>query len=437
MSDPTTIAFYLPQFHPIPENDAWYGPGFTEWHNVVRAQALFAGHAQPNLPREFGFYDLRVPAVLEAQARAARRHGIDAFCFYHYWFEGHRPLRTVVDRVLEDGGPDFPFCLCWANENWARHWDAGEEEVLLRQRYSEDDDDEHGRFLLRAMSHPRYLRVAGRPVLFVYRVQSLPDPQRTLDRWRELWSAEGLGEVQIVKFDTHGNYEDPASLGADSAAQFIPHGVLERVPEARLAIPDSNPENVVIDYDEVVEHYVNHEPAPRWRRHECVAPNWDNTPRRGDGRSFLLHGSTPESYERWLRAAHERAPADGMVLVNAWNEWAEGAYLEPDLRHGTAYLEATARALGVDVEDGPPVRPSQDPMPGLDRFADLYLDSLEAETRLRRRHARLEGTLQRQVDLARYDMFYELEETRRQAAELARENERLRRRLEKEQAVAQ
>jgi hypothetical protein len=188
-----TVAFYLPQFHPVPENDGWYAPGFTEWHNVVRARPQFPGHEQPHLPRDFGFYDLRVPEVVEAQARAAKQHGIDAFCFYHYWFEGHRPLRVVLDRLLEQGIPNFPFTLCWANENWSRHWDAGDREVLLRQRYSDEDDEEHGRFLLRAMSHPLYLRVGGRPILFLYRMQALPSPERTLERWRELWRNEGLG----------------------------------------------------------------------------------------------------------------------------------------------------------------------------------------------------------------------------------------------------
>src|SRR4051794_29275977 len=164
----TTIALYLPQFYPIAENDSWYGTGFTDWHNVVRARPLFDGHYQPHLPRDFGFYDLRVPEVRAAQARAAQAHGIDAFCYYHYWFEGRRPLRRVLDDVLEHGSPDMPFCIAWANENWSRHWDAAHREVLLNQRYSPEDDEEHALFLMRVLAHPLYLRVAGRPVLFIY-----------------------------------------------------------------------------------------------------------------------------------------------------------------------------------------------------------------------------------------------------------------------------
>ena len=302
---PTTIAFYLPQFHPTPENDGWYGAGFTEWRNVAQARPLFEGHYQPHLPADFGFYDLRVPAVREAQARAARAHGIDAFCFYHYWFEGHRPLRHVVDDVMQHGSPAIPFCLAWANENWSRHWDASDHEVLLRQRYSPEDDEEHGQFLLRAMLHPHYLRVGGRPVLFIYRIQAMPDPVATLARWRDMWRAGGLDEVHIVKFDTHGDNTDPTAHGADAAAQFLPHNMGHYV--NRTELPEAHPDNVIFEYEDVVHAYLDAD-RPPWRRYECIVPSWDNSPRRGDGKSCILHGSTPELYEAWLSGAHRRSP---------------------------------------------------------------------------------------------------------------------------------
>ena len=427
--DPTTIAFYLPQFYPIPENDAWYGDGFTEWHNVVQSRPLFSGHYQPHLPQQFGFYDLRVPEVREAQAHAARVHGIDAFCYYHYWFDGHRPLRRVVDDVLEHGSPDMPFCLAWANENWSRHWDATQREVLLEQRYSPEDDDEHGIFLLKAMSHPLYLRVAGRPVLFIYRIQALPDPVRTLERWRAIWRAGGIDDVQIVKFDTHGDFSDPANYGADSAAQFLPHGTTEEVEPMHLAGVDHG--NTVIDYEEVVRHYIGGVERP-WPTHECVIPSWDNSPRRGNGFSTIMHGSTPELYEEWLTAVHRRTPSDGLVLINAWNEWAEGTHLEPDLRHGDAYLKATARALGVVAptkERELPTPLSAVPFVLRDRFAELYLDGLETQTLLQRRLSRLEATMERQLDLARSQAEADASQVRDDAAALLRENERLRRQL--------
>jgi Glycosyltransferase WbsX len=426
---PTTIAFYLPQFHPIPENDGWYGPGFTEWHNVVQSKPLFPGHNQPHLPKDFGFYDLRVPEVRQEQARVAKAHGIDAFCYYHYWFEGHRPLHRLVDETLEHGSPDMPFCLAWANENWSRHWDASAHEVLLRQRYSPEDDEEHGRFLLRAMSHPLYLRVDGRPVLFIYRIQALPDPKRTMERWRQIWREGGIDEVYIVKFDTHGDFSEPVHYGADAGAEFVPHGTPESI--TRIHPPGADPGDVVLDYEDVVRHYISAQ-RPRWRRHECVVPDWDNSPRRGKGRSLIMHGSTPAKYEEWLSAIYNRAPENGLVLINAWNEWAESAHLEPDLRNGDAYLKATARALGVPIGLEPKrVSTPLATVPFIlrDRFGDLYLDALATQTRLQRRLSRLEATLDRQVAFVREECTSETGEVRAQAMLLLQENDRLRKRI--------
>jgi glycosyl transferase family WbsX len=429
-SAPPVIAFYLPQYYPIPENDAWYGAGFTEWRNVVQAQPLFPGHYQPHLPKDLGFYDLRVPEIRAAQARMAKTFGIDAFCYYHYWFEGQRPLRKVVDDVLNHGFPQMPFCLAWANENWSRHWDASANEVLLTQRYSAEDAEEHGLFLLNAMSHPLYLRVNGRPVLFIYRIQALPNPQQTLSRWREVWRAGGIADVEIVKFDTWRNFEDPRQYGADSAAQFPPHGIDEHV--SRVYPAGVQEGNSVFDYEEVVRRQIAAD-APAWRRHECVVPSFDNSPRRGDGGSFLLHGSTPELYGEWLEAIYRRAPEDGLVLINAWNEWAEGAHLEPDLRYGNAYLEATANAVGRDL----PASQASGPTPLSNvaiavgnRFEELYLDSIEAQTLLQRRLSRLEATFNRQVAEARKEAESEAEVLRTNAAALMRVNDNLRRQLD-------
>ena len=428
-SSPTTIAFYLPQFHPIPENDGWSGPGFTEWHNVVQSKPLFPGHHQPHLPKDFGFYDLRVPEIRQEQARIAKAHGIDAFCYYHYWFEGHRPLHRLVDETLQHGSPDMPFCLAWANENWSRHWDASAHEVLLRQRYSPEDDEEHGRFLLKAMSHPLYLRVDGRPILFIYRVQALPDSRATIARWREIWREGGIDDVHIVKFDTHGDFSSPDAYGVDAAAQFIPHGTTERV--SRLHPQGADPGDVILNYADVAREYISAE-RPAWRRYECVVPDWDNSPRRGRGRSLLMHGSTPALYEQWLSEVYKRTPSDGLVLINAWNEWAEGAHLEPDLRNGDAYLKATARAVKAPLGSAPervttPL--AAVPFALRDRFGDLYLDALETQTTLQRRLSRLEATLDRQIEFARAEVETELVELRAQAERLISDNARLRRRV--------
>lgn len=423
---PTTIAYYLPQFYPIPENDAWYGTGFTEWRNVAQARPLFEGHYQPRLPEELGFYDLRVREVREQQARLAKQHGIDAFCYYHYWFHGTRPLRRVIDDVLANGAPDIPFCLAWANENWSRHWDASRHEVLLTQTYSPQDDEEHGRFLLQAMLHPLYLRVNERPILFIYRIQAMPDPSETLARWRRMWTDAGLSDVHVIKFDTHGDFTDPEGFGADSAAQFLPHGTPEVVP--RITPAGCNPGNVVFSYEQLRDAYLA-AAKPAWTRHECVIPSWDNTARRGDGRSAVVHGSTPELYREWLSTVHKRTPPDGLVLINAWNEWAEGAYLEPDLVHGRAYLQATARAVGVPVPEPDSWRERAQDDGIIDeskRLGDLYQDAYESQVTLRRQLARLEATLERQIEFAVRDSRAEAKAARTHALELAAELDRIR-----------
>ncbi|HKA94141.1 MAG TPA: glycoside hydrolase family 99-like domain-containing protein, partial [Acidimicrobiia bacterium] len=310
ISDSTTardlrvIAFYLPQFHPVPENDAWWGSGFTEWTNVARARPRYPGHYQPHLPTELGFYDLRVPEVREQQAALARAYGIEAFCYYHYWFNGRGVLDRVFREVLASGRPDFPFCLCWANENWTRHWDAGNGDILIAQDYDEQDDREHIRYLIEAFRDPRYLKVDGRPLLMLYRVQKLPEPRRTLDLWRSECAAAGVPEPLIVKFDTHGNFADPAEYGCDVAAQFLPHGVGERVPMTSVA--GCHPGNAVFEYDRVVDTFVDLPQAP-WMRIPSVFPGWDNSPRRNDGDALVFVDNSPASFERWLRGAADRA----------------------------------------------------------------------------------------------------------------------------------
>ncbi len=218
-----SLAFYLPQFHPIPENDEWWGDGFTEWTNVVPATPQFRGHHQPHVPADLGFYDLRVPEVRAAQADLALRFGVSGFCYYHYWFEGRRLLERPFDEVLRSGEPDFPFCLCWANENWTSAWDGKAREILIRQTYSPDDDLAHIRWLGVAFSDRRYIRVGGKPLLLVYRAHHLPDPLRTTERWRAEAERLGLGEIYLCSMQTGPAARiDPATLGFDAAVQFAP-----------------------------------------------------------------------------------------------------------------------------------------------------------------------------------------------------------------------
>jgi lipopolysaccharide biosynthesis protein len=345
------IAFYLPQFHPIAENDEWWGTGFTEWRNVARADPRFAGHDQPHIPADLGFYDLRLPETRWQQAQLARTHGIHGFCYYHYWFEGRRLLGRPFDEVLASGEPDLPFALCWANDPWSRRWDGREDELLIAQTYSDADDLAHIRWLLPALADPRAITVDGKPMFLVYRATHLPDAARTTDTWREEVARAGLPGIHLVAVETAWDLGwDATSVGFDARVLFQPQFAwLMTAPQAqaaRLEVPGL-PDLQVYDYATVARAIQDIAPAP-YRRYESVFPGWDNTARRGD-KAVVMHDADPAAYESWLAAAVDRAlrqpSGQGLVFLNAWNEWAEGCHLEPDRRHGRAFLEATRRAL--------------------------------------------------------------------------------------------
>jgi lipopolysaccharide biosynthesis protein len=340
------IAFYLPQFHPIPENDEWWGKGFTEWSNVARARPLFADHYQPHVPAELGFYDLRLAEARDAQARLAAEAGIHAFCYYHYWFHGQRLLERPFDEVLAAGRPDFPFCLCWANEPWSRRWDGSQDDVLQAQAYSPEDDLEHIKWLLPALRDPRALTVDGRPVFLVYDAKALPDAARTADLWRHEVRKAGLPGLDLIAVETDRDRGWDATLvGFDAKVRFQPQfSVLQTLPERPVEAVEGLR---VWDYEEAWRGLMKADPVA-YRQYETVCTGWDNSPRRNE-RGWVLHNSSPEAYGRWLAEAIARAqeypPEQRLVFVNAWNEWAEGAHLEPDRRHGHGYLDATRAAL--------------------------------------------------------------------------------------------
>ena len=366
------IALYLPQFHPIAENDEWWGPGFTEWTNVVKALPLFRGHYQPHLPADLGFYDLRVPESRQAQASLAEAHGISAFCYYHYWFNGRRLLERPFDEVLLSGAPKLPFCLCWANESWTRRWDGNDDHALIQQTYSVEDDVRHVEYLLRVFGDDRYIKIDDRPLFLVYRTGQLPDPAKTARIWRDRARAGGFRGLYLVSVESRpADTLPPGEIGFDAALEFAPDfSSLRRVIDSRWNI---RARLLSIDgrwsirtrlrsrlmgykFDHLVARYeslVNRALAtPRvgYVRFRCVTPGWDNSPRRRRGARILV-GSTPQLYENWLRTVVDVTQAENwgreesIVFINAWNEWGEGNHLEPDKRWGRAYLEATARAL--------------------------------------------------------------------------------------------
>ncbi len=344
--DVRLIAFYLTQFHPIPENDRWWGKGFTEWTNVAKAPPRFSGHYQPHLPADLGYYDLRVREVMHEQIRMARSYGIDGFCYYYYWFSGHRLLERPLDAMLADPEADMPFCLCWANENWTRAWDAGNNEILIAQEYREDDDLEFIKSLEPYLRDPRYIRVNGAPLILVYRPQHLPDARAAVRVWRQYCRDAGIGEIHVASALTHGNW-DYRQFGFDAGVEFPPHNM--KGPDFSRHVAFSTPwRGYMPDYSPIAELYLNR-PRPEGETvYRGVFPSWDNTARRGDNGVVILNG-TPENYEFWLsetirRTREELPEGQRLVFINAWNEWAEGCHLEPCRKYGHEFLAATLRA---------------------------------------------------------------------------------------------
>lgn len=342
------VCFYLPQFHPIPENDAWWGPGFTEWTNVRPAQPQFAGHYQPHVPGELGYYDLRDAGVLRRQVELARLYGIGGFCFYFYWFGGKRLLETPVRRYLEDDTLDLPFCLCWANENWTRRWDGLDHEVLMAQQHSPEDDLAFIQHVAPYLKDRRYIRIDGRPLLLVYRPGLLPSARATAARWRQWCRDHGIGELYLACTQSF-ELVDPADYGFDAAVEFPPNNFGPPSVKDRIDTLVEGFTGNVYDWRYLVQRSERYA-EPGYRVFRGVNPSWDNTARRGS-RATIFVNSSPVGYQQWLLRAvehtvHTTDRADErLVFVNAWNEWAEGAHLEPDQRYGYAFLEATRMAL--------------------------------------------------------------------------------------------
>jgi len=343
------IAFYLPQFHSIPENDAWWGSGFTEWRNVVRGTPRFAGHYQPRIPRDLGFYDLTHPDVMRRQIEMAKAAGLRGFCFYFYWFDGRRLLEKPVDRFLADASLDFPFCIMWANENWTRRWDGFESDVLMAQSYAQQDEVKLLDEFHRHFSDSRYIRVEGRPLLLIYRPGLVPNAAETFRRWRK-HCLEAYGYEPLVLGVLGFGLTGPHEHGLDGVLEFPPHFLAEGLAPitAEFELVDPQFKGHVFDYEDVVQRSLERT-APDYPLIRTVMPSWDNDARR-QGTGAVYHGSTPQKYEHWLRemvAYSTRNPTwnRSFVFINAWNEWAEAAYLEPDIHYGAAYLNATARAV--------------------------------------------------------------------------------------------
>lgn len=355
-SFPKVIAYYLPQFHPIPENDQWWGKGFTEWTNVTKSKPLFWGHVQPQLPSDLGFYDLRVPEARESQAELAKNHGVHGFCYWHYWFgNGRRILERPFEEVLNSGAPNFPFCLAWANETWAGVHHGVKSRILINQTYpGESDFEKHFYAIEPAFHDPRYIRVEGKPIFLVYRPLELPAPREFTQLWRKLAEKSGLPGIYFVGIGASD--WKPNQNGFDAAILHEPWETLKDVPIApidylcrtvlkrdsahflkKIGIPK------LFNYKDYVDAFPDKVKDMGFDTFPCIVPNWDTTPRL-QKHAVILNGSNPKLFKELVAKALaqvcEKDAEKQLIFVKSWNEWAEGNYLEPSLLAGRGYLEA-------------------------------------------------------------------------------------------------
>ncbi len=356
------IAFYLPQYHPIPENDEWWEKGFTEWTNVTKAKPFFPGHHQPNLPADLGFYDLRVPETRIAQAELAREHGVEGFCYWHYWFgNGKRILERPFNEVLRSGEPDFPFCLGWANHTWPGSWDRNTERVLAQQTYpGKQDYKTHFDVVAEAFADNRYMKVYGKPIFVVFLPGELPNSIEFTDYWRELADKAGFPGLHLIGLSSDASW-NPQQHGFDAFTSHPPKDVLDRIPNTLadrllLKIYKRNLRQTmkelfsipsIYKYDQAIDYMI---PNVIFEDlfYPCIIPNWDNTPRNGIN-GIVIQGHHPELFRKHLKAGinyvKDREPEKKIIFVKSWNEWAEGNYLEPDRRFGKAFLEVVRNEI--------------------------------------------------------------------------------------------
>lgn len=336
------LAFYLPQFHRIPENDKWWGAGFTEWTSVKAAKPLFPGHSQPRCPADDNYYDLSDPGVHAEHCRMAKDVGIDGFCYYYYHFnKGKRLLEMPLDRMLRSGRPDFPFCLTWANETWSRRWDGNDHDILIKQSYSAETLADIGHSLGPFFQDPRYIRLNGKCLFIIYRARALPGCERAVVEWKKLWAEEYGVDVLVMGALTRDE-KNPTELGLDGSIGFPPHNISSEPVNERIQGLDASFSGAIHDYYDMAKAYLLD--MPRDHLHfPCVTLGWDNTARRKH-QATIFAGYHPMLFLAWLKACERfsvsRNPQEHQVIfINAWNEWAEGAYLEPDDLTGGLNLE--------------------------------------------------------------------------------------------------
>lgn len=375
---PRIIGLYLPQYHPIPENDEWWGKGFTEWNNVVKARPLFRGHYQPRFPADLGFYDLRLPEVREQQAQLAREAGLEGFCYYHYWFgNGKQLLERPFEEVLRSGKPDFPFCLCWANHDWTnKTWEKGNnmrrDSMIMKMEYSREDYIQHFHYVLQAFKDPRYITVDGKPLFAIWAPRHIPDAREFIDLWQQLAKENGLKGIHFVGHtDNTGKglagqkanyysadmvkeyYQTILDMGFDAVmSSGYRRAVALTVGRTKMmwkmfTFKSFLPSYTKIDYNRLMDNYYVPEDAGE-NIYPTLLPQWDRTPRAGK-KSEIVVNSTPQDFQHYVEKALDlnakKAPEHQILFLKAWNEWGEGDYVEPDQRFGHGWLDAIRNAI--------------------------------------------------------------------------------------------
>jgi len=361
-SDIKCLAFYLPQYHPIPENDQWWGKGFTEWTNVTKAMPLFEGHQQPIFPADLGYYDLRVPEVRAAQAKMAKDHGVHGFIYYHYWFgNGRQLLERPLNDVLTSKTPDFPFCICWANETWSGIWHGSPDKVLIRQEYPGDEDIAlHFDYLEKLFNDDRYIKVNDCPLIIIYDGPDLPGPKEYTDKLRAEAEKRGFKGLYIIASNKSPDDWDFISDGFDGKISFAYNKLMQKFigiseqerkkkrqhffyrnrATVEKALPICLDQRIIVDEIMFEDQQADIYPM--------VLPNWDNTPRSGRNGVVIQH-ATPQLFEAQICKSidyiNKRNLSERIMILKSWNEWAEGNYVEPDTRYGYAYLEVLKKWL--------------------------------------------------------------------------------------------
>lgn len=376
------IAYYLPQFHPIPENDKYWGKGFTEWTNVAKAKPLFKGHYQPRIPADLGFYDLRLPEVREQQAQMAREAGIEGFCYWHYWFgNGKRLLQRPFNEVLQSGKPDFPFCLAWANHSWKTStWEnGGKDRMIVEQRYlGEEDYTLHFQEVLPAFRDKRYITIEGKPLFAIFDPYNFRDVSNFIKAWQRLAKENGLKGIYFIAMSNSTStlqrnadgtlkrvapnlqsservYNDLLNLGFDginsfgkSRAEMLYMGKYARIAKKLLHqylpfLPTHR-----INYEKITQHFFA--PEDSWQNvYPSIFPQWDRTPRAGNSEGVYVN-ATPTTFKKHIQNAlnviKNKDMEHRILFLRAWNEWGEGNYVEPDLKYGHGFLDAIKEVIG-------------------------------------------------------------------------------------------